>query len=319
LAVLIVDDDPLILRALQRELRDQPLRVEAESDPLAALDRMQPDRYAVVISDQQMPGMTGIELLARVRSLAPETVRVLLTGHADMETTVRAINEGEIHRFIQKPWQRNDLLRHVALAVERHEELRQRNALSKLLLVKNDELSGLNAELRRMAQCDPLTGLFNRGEFDLQLQRQIKLFGRDRQPFSLLMADIDDFKRINDTHGHPAGDEVIRTAAALLRRALREEVDSAYRYGGEEFAVLMRNTTAANGTVAAERILGMVRNASVPAAGTQLRFTLSLGLGQYGADETAQAFLGRVDGALYEAKREGKDRLCAAQSPPSAP
>jgi diguanylate cyclase (GGDEF)-like protein len=243
-------------------------------------------------------------------------VRVLLTGNADMETTVRAINEGEIHRFIQKPWERKDLLRHVALALERHEELRQRKSLSELLLARNDELAGLNADLRRMTQHDALTGLFNRGEFDRQLQRQIKLFRRDRQPFSLLMGDIDDFKRINDTHGHPAGDEVIRTVAAMLRRALRDEVDSAFRYGGEEFAVLMRNTTSANGSIAAERILTMIRNAGVPAAGATLKFTVSLGLGQYGADETAQALLDRVDGALYQAKREGKDRLHVAQLPP---
>ena len=308
-AILIVDDDATILLALERVLKDQPLRVDTESDPLAALDRIRPGSYAVVISDQQMPGMTGIELMARIKTVSPDTVRILITGNADMETTVRAINEGEIHRFIQKPWNRSDLLQHVSLAVQRHLDTRQRRSLAESLAARNFELAGLNDALRQVAQRDPLTGLFNRGEFDLQLERQLKLFRRDRQPCSLLMGDIDDFKRINDTCGHPVGDQVIRAAGQALLQTLREEVDSVFRYGGEEFAVILRNTPCAAAMVACERILAAVRASLALAGRAPSRFTMSFGLGQCRPDESAATLLERVDAALYRAKRAGKDRV----------
>jgi diguanylate cyclase (GGDEF)-like protein len=313
--LLVVDDDAAVLRALQRELRDQPVRVDLESDPMAALDRIHTGGYNVIICDQQMPGLSGIELLARAKAVSPDTVRILLTGQSDMAMTARAINEGEVHRFILKPWNRPDLLHHVSLALERNADLRRQRAQALELAEKNDALAELNAGLRRAVQRDGLTGLYNRGEFDLQLERQIKVFQRDRQPFSLLLGDIDDFKRVNDTWGHPAGDQVIRAAAGILLHTLREEMDSAFRYGGEEFAILLRNTTAAAAAVAAGRVLNLVRATRVEAGAAQLSFTLSLGLGQYGGSETAQALLDRVDGALYRAKGEGKDRLHVAPDP----
>jgi diguanylate cyclase (GGDEF)-like protein len=253
--------------------------------------------------------MTGVELMARIKTVSPDTVRILITGNADMETTVRAINEGEIHRFIQKPWNRSDLLQHVSLAVQRHLDTRQRRSLAESLVARNFELAGLNDALRQVAQRDPLTGLFNRGEFDLQLERQLKLFRRDRQPCSLLMGDIDDFKRINDTCGHPVGDQVIRAAGQALLQTLREEVDSVFRYGGEEFAVILRNTPCAAAMVACERILAAVRASLALAGRAPSRFTMSFGLGQCRPDESAATLLERVDAALYRAKRAGKDRV----------
>jgi diguanylate cyclase (GGDEF)-like protein len=306
-AILIVDDDVTILRALQRELRDQPLRVDVESDPVAALARILPGGYSVIVSDQQMPGMTGIQFLAAVKEIAPFTVRVLLTGLTDGEIVIKAINDGEIHRFISKPWSRGDLLRHLSSAMDRHRELQQRQGLVLALTAQNAELANLNRDLREFALRDRMTDLFNRGEFDLQLQRQIALFRRDRQPFALALGDIDDFKRINDTYGHLVGDEAIRTTAAILRRCLRDELDSPCRYGGEEFAVILRATSGDAAVTPIERILTGIRQSRVVAGDATFGFTMSFGLSQYVPDEPAQALISRVDGLLYRAKREGKN------------
>lgn len=165
----------------------------------------------------------------------------------------------------------------------------------------------LYRRLEREAITDDLTGLANRRRFDQLLEAEVARARRFAHPLSLLLMDIDDFKSINDTHGHQAGDSALRR----LGRALREEtrvVDEPARYGGEEFAVLLPETRLDEAVAIAERV-----RRRCEASRRRPRFTVSVGCAELG-EEGAAKLLARADAALYRAKREGKNRVCTAES-----
>ncbi len=168
--------------------------------------------------------------------------------------------------------------------------------------------------LRRLADVDSLTGLYNRRAF-LERARQIAdLARRHGFPVSMLILDVDRFKRINDSAGHAVGDEVLRRLADVVRRSLRR-TDIAARFGGDEFVVLLPYTDAAGAREAAERIRQRVRTLERP-----VRFTVSIGVATVaGADALVENLLTRADRALYRAKEEGRDRIAVAEPPRDLP
>jgi len=173
------------------------------------------------------------------------------------------------------------------------------------------ENARLFSQVRRMATVDGLTGLYNRNHFFAEADRQLRGALRHRQPIAAVMVDIDHFKRINDTYGHPVGDEVIRVVAERLRAGLRDG-DVLGRYGGEEFALIVPQTGAAAADLA-ERLRQVVSGHPVPTAAGPLPVTISVGLACLdGADEDLRQLLSRADGALYRAKQSGRDRVCIA-------
>lgn len=307
--VVIVDDEQQVLRALTRELRQCPIELTAFTDPREALEEIRKGSIALVITDNRMPGMTGIELLEHVKRAAPDTSRIILTGYTDLDSAIRAINEGEVNYFVTKPWEHDNLLECVNQGLEKYRLRAQIRQAATDLESQNRLLSLSNEELKDLATRDRMTRLYNRAEFDSALARHVKMFRRDGRPFCLALGDIDNFKRVNDTHGHPVGDEVIKTVAETLLTALRDEMDASYRYGGEEFAVLMQNTAEAQGDLVMSRILERIAATSVPTGGDPLRCTMSFGVGEFCTESTGDAFLKAVDGALYAAKRGGKNRV----------
>ena len=164
--------------------------------------------------------------------------------------------------------------------------------------------------LRRTAERDSLTGSFNRRTLDKHAARECKLAG-NHKPLSVLFMDLDWFKRINDTHGHPCGDECLRKVAATLRAELRPQ-DVFGRYGGEEFLVLLPGQDAASARLVGERLRQAVEDAVVDWQGESLRFTVSIGLAVLRDGDDPEKLLARADKALYRAKREGRNRVCAA-------
>jgi diguanylate cyclase (GGDEF)-like protein len=168
----------------------------------------------------------------------------------------------------------------------------------------------LLSEIEKLATTDALTGLANRRAFEEALDRTVALAGRTGDPMSLLLVDVDRFKMVNDTHGHPVGDVVLRTLGEVLRASCRE-TDLPARFGGEEFALVLPATDAAGARVVAER----VRHAAEAAAGP-VPFTVSVGvacLGEHAGD--ARTLLAAADAALYRAKRRGRNRVAAATRP----
>jgi diguanylate cyclase (GGDEF)-like protein/PAS domain S-box-containing protein len=161
-----------------------------------------------------------------------------------------------------------------------------------------------------LSTIDDLTQLYNSRHFFERLDAELNRANRYSQPVALMLLDVDNFKAFNDAHGHLEGDQVLRRLGRVMTQCLRR-TDSAYRYGGEEFTVLLPMTSSPEGAATAERISAEFKKENVAAAvGRELRLTLSIGVGQYRPNEAAKAFLCRVDQLMYRAKNSGKDQIC---------
>jgi diguanylate cyclase (GGDEF)-like protein len=176
---------------------------------------------------------------------------------------------------------------------------------ARMNLLERRRLSmGLN-EYRQKSQRDGLTGLFNRTTFDELLQQHMSISEKTGANLSLILIDVDNFKKVNDTYGHVAGDRVLSDMGRILQSILRRE-DAACRYGGEEFAILIQYATQKQVAQAAEKIRDHVESHPF---GELPRVTVSVGCSTYQLDESPTSFINRVDLALYEAKRSGKNRV----------
>ena len=288
--VLVVDDDPDKLTLLQFALTRAGYDVRTASDGeegLAAVASFQPD---LVVSDIMMPSMNGYELARRIRQ-NPQTrfiPIILQTAAGSRAEDQRLGSEVGALGFITDP---TDL---------------------ELLLARARTLLEFKAYLdswEEQASTDHLTGLANRRRFERQLEREVARTERHGRPFSLVLLDLDEFKRVNDTHGHEAGDEAIRTLARVLQQGTRG-VDLAARIGGEEFAVILTETNLAGATEVAERLRLALRTTEIPPIG---QIAASFGVAECPSQgTTARELLASADAALYQAKREGRDRVVPA-------
>jgi diguanylate cyclase (GGDEF)-like protein len=161
----------------------------------------------------------------------------------------------------------------------------------------------------KQAEEDALTGLINRRGFDAELEKAASLAAQFSMPSSLLIIDLDHFKRVNDTFGHPAGDATLRATADVLTRSFPRRGDCVARYGGEEFGVILRESRVADAERLAERFVAALRPYTIRHNGKEIRITASVGVGEWKAGESAASWLARVDKAVYAAKSGGRDRV----------
>ena len=285
--ILVVDDNPDKLSLLEAALCLAGYRVTTATDgdeALAAIESYQPD---LVITDVMMPRMNGYELAQRIRA-NPVTkfIPVIMQTAASrrVEDLRRASEVGALG-YITDP---TDL---------------------DLLLARTRTLLEFKAYLdvcEEAAFTDHLTGLANRRRFERQLEREVGRTLRFGHPFSLLMIDIDNFKNLNDTFGHDAGDDAIRAISKVLREGTRG-IDLAARIGGEEFAVLLVETSQQGGVEVAERLRLAIRALELRSGG---QLTASFGVAECPTDsQTVADILKAADVALYEAKGRGRDQV----------
>ncbi len=173
-------------------------------------------------------------------------------------------------------------------------------------------LMARQAELERLSSTDALTGLANRASFFDRLEAEVARAARHGLPLCLVMLDVDHFKRTNDTHGHQAGDALLQALAISLKATVRRH-DFPARYGGEEFAVLLPHTTLADAGVVTARLLEAARRIPIVPGGQGGTLTLSMGVAEHDAAEGADALVARADAALYQSKRDGRDRVTVAR------
>jgi diguanylate cyclase (GGDEF)-like protein/PAS domain S-box-containing protein len=172
------------------------------------------------------------------------------------------------------------------------------------------ELKESEQKYRELSIIDDLTQLYNPRHFYFQLKIELDRSNRYEQPLTLLLLDLDNFKAFNDAYGHVEGDQVLKRLGQVVKRCLRE-TDFAYRYGGEEFTIILPMTTSADGIVTAERIrTEFKKEAFSPAPDQEVHVTVSIGLAQYKPQEEMKAFVHRVDQLMYQGKKNGKDRVC---------
>lgn len=287
--VLVVDDDEQGAALIGRTLRSAGFGSSVCTDPHQAMERIAAELPDLIILDVLMPGIDGFELCRRIRRhpAMQFTPILFVTRKGDVHERVHGLEVGA-NDYIPKPFDPAELVARV-----------------------KSHLNRLSA-LREMAIRDGLTHCYNHKFFKLRLDQEMARARRYGQPLAVAMLDVDHFKRINDAHGHAAGDRVLAQIAELLRGAVRG-TDMVARYGGEEFALLMVHAGANEARVVAERIHSRMRarRFEIDDAGGVLEgVTASIGVTELAPRDDLVSFLGRADGALYDAKAGGRDRVC---------
>lgn len=312
--ILIVDDTPANLRLLSRILAGQGFHVRVATGGDQALSLVQLALPDVILLDVMMPDMNGYEVCRQLKSDArTQTVPVLfLSALSSTADKLQAFDAGGAD-YITKPFQAPEVLARVQTQLARYRaetELRQANERLQAQLTK---IQALQAQLREQAIRDALTGLFNRRYLEETLERELLRARREASPISLIMLDIDHFKKLNDTFGHKAGDVMLQTLGEVLRTHTRGS-DVACRYGGEEFVAVLPGASLELAHQRAEQWRALFEQLSVPYGKVELRATLSLGVAvypQHGA--TSDEVLRVADTALYMAKTEGRNRVVVAE------
>jgi two-component system cell cycle response regulator len=270
------------------------------SDPAEAMVAVQ-DGTDLLIVDLTSPDYDGLRLCARVRSDAATRQLPILAvvNPDDVSQAVRALDLG-VNDIIHRPVDAGEL------SARARTQLRRKHYADRL----RDQLD----QSLEMAVTDPLTGLHNRRYISSRLRQALASANNGGAPVSVMIADIDHFKSINDLYGHEAGDVVLQGFAGRMQSALRA-LDLAARYGGEEFLVVMPGAGMAEARIAAERLRSTVAEEPfVLEDGTDIAVTVSVGLAQASFGETFEALLRRADAALYTAKNEGRNQVQAADA-----
>lgn len=294
--ILIIDDDPAACRSVADLVEREGWTSAIAGGWTDAVRLFEADTVDLVIIDALMPAVDGFKLTQLLRARSTSYVPILmLTSLSDDTSREQALAVG-VDDILGKPAKPFELrLRVAALLRIRH---------------LTSALEAKTRELEAVARRDPLTGLANRRSLDERLALEVARARRYGRPLGIVMLDIDNFKRVNDDHGHLVGDRLLEFVGGLLRSAVRPS-DLACRYGGEEFVVLVSDTPAASAMVLAERLRAAfeAHSGDLTAAGMQ---TISAGVS--GTDvliesPTADALLDTADRALYAAKRGGRNRV----------
>jgi len=300
--VLVVEDEAVQRRLLESILEKDGLEVTGVGSGQEALDAVAASPPDVILLDVEMPGLTGHDVCERLRH-QESTCRipiVFVTGSPDSGGVVLALALGGSD-FVRKPYSPGEIVARV------------RNQVNIKRL--QDQLAETNRELERMSVTDSLTGLLNRGALNQRLIDEMARAARHARPLSLIMFDVDYFKRYNDTHGHLAGDEVLKSVAGHLADGARQN-DIVARFGGEEFCVVLPETAGAGALDLAERLCRSVWEANLPHESSPVadRVTVSGGLATCQPDGATrpETLVALADEALYRAKDGGRNCICAA-------
>ncbi len=305
LRLLVVEDDDAARQALGVLLSDLGYDVDLAVDGVGALNAHEEQPFDLILSDWVMPNRDGMELCRRVRASDGTqrfTYFMLMTAHSDRRHLVEGLRGGA-DDFIGKPIALDELEARL-IAAERVIRLHRR------LFAKNRSLRKDSQRFFRQARLDPLTQTANRLELDEDLPRLAHRFSDLPGSACVAVCDIDNFKLYNDGFGHLAGDEVLRRVAESIRRSLRHS-DSLYRYGGEEFVVMLPEQTLDQARVAMERVRRAVEALEIPnPAVPGGRLTISVGIATVanGDGDAPSRWLERADRALYQAKDLGRNR-----------
>ncbi len=285
--VLVVDDDPQACEIISDALTAKGHRVESVYDGMEAVERIRRSEFSIVITDMDMPRMDGMELIEYIAGNHADTDIIAITGHI-MRYTYTEVVEAGAADFITKPFSINEL----------------EAKLNRLVRERS-----LREQLAKLAVRDPLTALQNRRSFEESARKEAIRSIRYQHTLFLFFMDVDNFKSYNDLYGHQAGDALLIETANLLSNSIRETIDSVYRFGGDEFVMLLPHLPAAQALSVAERICGKFDLFKFEPT------SLSIGIARFiekstSIEQDIQDMLQRADSALYGAKKgPGKNRV----------
>jgi len=317
ISILIADDEEIIRDLLTEHLTDEGFRVLAVPSGEEALEVFRQDPNHLVITDIRMGGMSGVQLLEEIKKMDADAQVIMITSHASLDTAVATLRAGA-YDYVHKPFEDLDQVTEAVIrAMDKIQLIHQNRQLIESLEQNNLMMEKSNKALTELAVRDGLTGLFNLRHFMEILNEELTRTARYGRTLCLIMLDVDHFKIYNDTHGHPAGDEVLKTLADIITSRLRD-VDRSARYGGEEFVLLLPETDRKSGKVVAEDIRAQME--SYPFKGRESQplgaVTVSFGVAQFPSDgEDAAVLIKQADDALYRAKNGGRNQVvCASEA-----
>jgi two-component system, cell cycle response regulator len=308
--LLLAEDEPLQQKVLERVLSLAGYEVHTAVDGDDAFARLMKEPFQILVTDWDMPGMDGATLCRRLREspLDRYLYIIMLTGHSTTSDLVTGLNAGA-DDYLRKPPEVAELLARV-------------NAGRRIVELERS-LSAANEKIQQLSITDSLLETFNRRHLDEKLPQEIARAVRYGHPLSVVMADIDHFKAVNDQHGHAAGDEVLRSFAKRLQSSLRQSIDWVARYGGEEFVLVLPEASLEAAAWVAEKVrsecAATAMRTSLITCGITASFgvaTLPSGLGDLHG--CADALLRAADAALYRSKQTGRNRVTLADVPINA-
>lgn len=312
--VLLVDDQAIIGEAIRRALLDADnIEFHYCSNPAEALALAERIKPTVILQDLVMPGIDGLTLVRRYRASAAtaDVPIVVLSTKEEPLIKSEAFAAGASDYLVKLP-DKIELIARIRHHSKAYMNQLQRDEAYRALRASQQELMEKNIELQRLTNVDGLTGLSNRRYFNEYLEIEWLRGAREQQPLSLLMIDVDHFKRYNDTYGHVGGDEVLKKIAEVLQQVARRPADIAARFGGEEFALIMPATPLEGMQLQANKFRQRVEDLKIPhsASTTSPYVTVSVG-GATMLTQGSGAFtklVAAADTALYEAKGAGRNR-----------
>ncbi|MGO8815738.1 MAG: diguanylate cyclase [Terriglobia bacterium] len=296
--ILVAEDQSNFRHMLKSFLSNWGYEFVVVSDGLEAWKVLQGEnRPRLALLDWMMPNMDGVEICRSVREMRPDpyTYLLLLTSRDEKQDVVDGIEAGA-DDYLVKPFD--------------PQELRARIHAGERIITLEDRLIRAQEDLRQLATHDFLTGLLNRRASVESLLVELDRGCRTGDPVCIVLADIDHFKKINDTYGHQTGDEILCEVAHRMQGSLRR-YDTAGRFGGEEFLLILPECTLAEGAKLAQRICRLVRAEPVKTKNESIEVSISLGVAVANqvAPTDLEAFLGWADVALYKAKAAGRNRV----------
>ncbi|MCX6072460.1 MAG: diguanylate cyclase [Chloroflexi bacterium] len=279
--ILIADDDADFRSVLVRRARRMGLEVVEAGDGPEARALLEGQAYDALVVDLYMPGATGLEVVEHAQRLDPNVQAIILTASASVETAVEALRAG-VYDYMTKPFESMAAFELALTRALEHRHLIEENAR-------------LFAQIQQMAVTDPLTGLFNRHKLNESLEMEVERARRYARPLSLIMLDLDDMKEINDSFGHPVGDEALRRVAHAIRSQVRR-TDLPTRYGGDEFMIVLPEVECEEAKAIALRIGNEIEKGSFDG----VHLSSSAGVAEWKPEfATVEEFVSAVDQSLY--------------------
>lgn len=315
--LLLVDDDEDVGAALRRLLRQDGYKILCARSGQEGLELLAQHEVNVIVSDQRMPGMTGVEFLSRAKELYPKTVRIILSGYADLSSVTDAINRGAIYKFITKPWDNETLCANVFEAFRHYELTQQRSALALEIQEANTTLASLSLDLSKLLATkdshiehilhyDQLTNLPNRSSFLTRLNQALALAQGEGRPVAILLIDLRHFGLINDSFGLAAGDQLLQCVASRLASQVRRG-DAVARMGDNEFGLML---TGINNARDAEEFAREILDefARAPASvNNKIDVDACIGISIYPSDGVdSNSLIKNANAALRHAKNKGQ-------------
>ncbi len=309
-AILLAEDDPVTRMLMSRFLKTAGYEVDAVSDGAEAFEKMMLRYYPILVTDWEMPGMDGIELCRAVRNMTLDgyVYALLLTTRDSKEHIIAGLEAGA-DDYLVKP-------------VHEPELIARLNAGRRILTLEHS-LRVANQRNRVLSITDALTGAYNRRYLMEQLPREVERCRRYAYPLSVIMCDLDHFKRINDTLGHAAGDDVLQQFVARVLTSIRTHSDWIARYGGEEFLLVLPEAEFSAGVFVAEKIRLLTEHAPFATRAGDCRVTASFGVASTGPvgpdlDLKMEGVLKAADQCLYQSKAAGRNCTTSIQIPSAA-